>query len=51
MSGSLSKKLRKIIRSEYRNEMRKYYNLSFWTRLKLAYTIIFRIRPKDKKYG
>ena len=46
MNVKTAKKIRKAIRKEYKNELRRYYLLPFHTRLNLAFWILFRIQPK-----
>ena len=46
MKSSTAKKVRKAIRREYMRELREYYRLPLHTRPKIAYMIVFAIRPK-----
>jgi hypothetical protein len=49
MNLKQAKKLRRTIRAEYKREMAVYYMLPFWTRLKWAYCVLFRVYPGKKK--
>lgn len=49
MNSKTAKKFRKVIRKEFRREMRAYYALPFWTRLKWAYGVLFRVYPGRKR--
>jgi hypothetical protein len=49
MNTKAIKKLRRTIRAEYKREMAVYYQLPFFTRLKWAYCVLFRVYPGNKK--
>jgi hypothetical protein len=49
MNVKTAKKFRQIMRSEFKREMAAYYALPFFTRLKWAYCVLFRVYPGKKK--